>query len=104
MAAGGLVIVNTSLVSSQTTSRHDLTELRLPCTELAAHGGDEALVSVAALGALGALVSRLGWVTPDSVRAALRKMAGKKRPEVVEADLGVFEAGLEAGLVGVAAR
>jgi hypothetical protein len=27
----------------------------------------------------------------------LREMAGKKRPEVVLADLGVFEAGLEAG-------
>jgi hypothetical protein len=30
-------------------------------------------------------------------------MAGKKRPEVIEADLGVFEAGLEAGRVGAAA-
>ena len=100
VAAGGLVIVNTSLLATQTTARHDLDELRLPCTELAAQGGDDKLVSVVALGAL---VSRLGWVTPDSVRAALREMAGKKRPEVVEADLGVFEAGLEAGLVAVAA-
>jgi hypothetical protein len=30
-------------------------------------------------------------------------MAGKKGPEVVEADLGVFAAGLEAGRVGVPA-
>jgi len=54
--------------------------------------------------ALGALVARTGWVTPDSVRAALREMAGKKRPasedrwrEVVQADMCVFAAGLEAG-------
>ena len=74
--------------------------MRLPCTELAARGGDDKLVSVVALGAL---VARLGWVTPESIRAALREMAGKKRPEIVEADLGVFEAGLEAGAVGAAA-
>jgi hypothetical protein len=30
-------------------------------------------------------------------------MAGKKRPEIVEADLAVFAAGMEAGRVGVAA-
>ncbi len=72
----------------------------LPCTELAARGGDDKLVSVVALGAL---VGRLGWVTPDSIRAALREMAGRKRPEVVDADLGVFQAGLEAGAVGAAA-
>jgi Pyruvate/2-oxoacid:ferredoxin oxidoreductase gamma subunit len=74
--------------------------LHLRCTELAAKGGDDKLVSIVALGAL---VARTGWVTPDSVRAALREMAGKKRPEVVEADLGVFAAGLEAGAVGAAA-
>jgi hypothetical protein len=30
-------------------------------------------------------------------------MAGRKRPEVVDADLGAFAAGLEAGAVGRAA-
>jgi Pyruvate/2-oxoacid:ferredoxin oxidoreductase gamma subunit len=68
--------------------------LRLPCTELAARGGDDKLVSIVALGAL---VGRLGWVTPESVRAALREISAKKRPEIVQSDLGVFEAGLEAG-------
>jgi hypothetical protein len=49
-------------------------------------------------------------VTPDSVRAALREMAGKKRPasedrwrEVVQADLGVFAAGFDAGRIDAAA-
>ena len=100
VAGGGLVIVNASLVSSQSTARHDLTELRLACTDLAAEGGDDQLVTVVALGAL---VARLGWVTPDSVRAALREMASKKRPEILEADLAVFEAGLHAGRLAVAA-
>lgn len=100
VAPGGLLLLNTSLLGTESGNRADVDELRLPCTELAARGGDDKLVSVVALGAL---VARLGWVSPESVRAALREMAGKKRPEVIEADLGVFEAGLEAGRVGAVA-
>jgi len=100
VAAGGLLVANTSLIGAETSARADVDEMRLACTELAARGGDDKLVSIAALGAL---VARLGWVTPESVRVALREMASKKRPDVVEADLGVFEAGLEAGRSEVAA-
>jgi 2-oxoglutarate ferredoxin oxidoreductase subunit gamma len=94
VAPAGLLLMNSSLLGNEATGRHDLAEMHLQCTDVAAAGGDDKLVSVAALGAL---ISRTGWVTPDSVRAALREMAGKKRPEVVEADLAVFEAGLTAG-------
>ncbi len=94
VAGGGLVVVNTSLVTSATSARADIEELRIACTDLAARGGDDKLVSVAALGAL---VGRLGWVTAGSVRTALREISSKKGRAVVEADLGVFEAGLEAG-------
>jgi 2-oxoglutarate ferredoxin oxidoreductase subunit gamma len=97
VAPAGLLLMNTSLLGDEDTERHDVAEMRLLCTELAAAGGDDKLVSVAALGAL---VARTGWVTPESVRTALREMAGKKRPEVVEADLGVFDAGLAAGAGG----
>ncbi|MGA2513991.1 MAG: 2-oxoacid:acceptor oxidoreductase family protein [Candidatus Limnocylindrales bacterium] len=100
LARGGLLLMNTSLIGDEGGGRSDVDELRLACTDLAARGGDDKLVSIVALGAL---VARLGWVTPESVRAALREMAGKKGPEVVEADLGVFAAGLEAGRVGVPA-
>jgi 2-oxoglutarate ferredoxin oxidoreductase subunit gamma len=96
VAPGGLLIVNSSLVISQTSARADIDELRLPCTELASRGGNDKLVSVAALGTL---VARLRWVTAASVRVALREISARKRPEIIEADLGVFEAGLEAGLV-----
>lgn len=98
VARDGLLLMNTSLLGDEKTGRSDVDELRLLCTELAARGGDDKLVSVVALGAL---VGRLGWVSPESVRAAIKEM-GKKHPEVVEADLGVFGAGLEAGRVGVA--
>jgi hypothetical protein len=90
--------MNSSLLGSETAGRRDVDELHLQCTELAARGGDDKLVTIVALGAL---VGRLGWVTPGSVRAALREMAGRKRPEVVVADLGAFDAGLEAGAIAV---
>ena len=47
--------------------------------------------------ALGALVARLGWVTPESIRAVIREVVGKKRPDILETDLRVFAAGLAAG-------
>jgi len=94
VARRGLLLMNTSLLGDERPGRTDVDELRLPCTELAAQGGDDKLVSIAALGAL---VARTGWVTPESVHAALREMVGKKRPEIVDVDLSVFAAGMAAG-------
>ena len=97
--------MNASLLGDETSGRSDVRELHLACTALAAQGGDDKLVSVVALGAL---VARLGWVTPESVRAALREMAGHKRLanedrwRVGEADLGAFAAGLDAGAIDAA--
>ncbi len=93
VADGGLLIVNTSLIEAA-SGRPEISELRLPCTELAARGGDDKLVSVVALGAL---VSRLGWVSVESVEGALREVVGAKRPQILQADLGAFAAGIEAG-------
>jgi Pyruvate/2-oxoacid:ferredoxin oxidoreductase gamma subunit len=76
--------------------RADIDELRIDCTALAAKGGDDKLVSVVALGVL---VSRLGWVSVESVEAVLREMVGAKRPQILQADLGAFAAGVEAGRV-----
>lgn len=95
VAEGGLLIVNDSLVEA-TSGRDDVDELRLDCTRLAAKGGDDKLVSVVAVGAL---VARLGWVSVASVEAALREMVGAKRPEILDADLGAFAAGVDAGRV-----
>jgi 2-oxoglutarate ferredoxin oxidoreductase subunit gamma len=100
VAPGGLIVMNTSLITGASSARADAEELRVPCTDVAAKGGDDKLVSVAALGAL---VGRLGWVSPDSVRAALREISAKKGQAVVDADLGVFAAGLEVGRVAVPA-
>jgi 2-oxoglutarate ferredoxin oxidoreductase subunit gamma len=88
----GLLLVNTSLVGLDDVPPmpDGATVLPLPCTELASRGGDDKLVSVVALGAL---VERTAWVTPESVVATIRAVVGEKRPQIVEADIGAFEAG-----------
>jgi 2-oxoglutarate ferredoxin oxidoreductase subunit gamma len=102
VAAGGLLLVNASLTGDASAGevRPGVDELRLDCTALAARGGDDKLVTVAALGVL---VARLGWVTPESVRAAIREMVGRKRPEILDADLAVLESGLQAGAAAAGA-
>lgn len=93
VAPGGLLIVNASLVDGS-AGRPEIDELRLACTELAAKGGDDKLVSVVALGAL---VSRLGWVSIHAVEETLREVVGAKRPQILQADLGAFTQGVAAG-------
>jgi 2-oxoglutarate ferredoxin oxidoreductase subunit gamma len=94
VAHGGLLIVNASLIDlDDVGAPPGVTLLPLPCTELAAGAGDDTLVSVVALGAL---VERLGWVSPEAVRRTIREVVGVKRPQVVEADLRALEAGREA--------
>jgi 2-oxoglutarate ferredoxin oxidoreductase subunit gamma len=90
--AGGLLIVNASLVEAE-SGRDDLDEVRVPCTQLARLGGDDRLVSVVALGAF---IERLPVVSPEAVAGAIRSLVGAKRPEVLEADLRAFEAGRRA--------
>jgi 2-oxoglutarate ferredoxin oxidoreductase subunit gamma len=92
VAPNGLLVVNTSLVGLDDVPpmAEGAITLPLPCTELAAAGGDDKLVSVVALGAL---VERTAWVTPEAVIATIRAVVGEKRPHIVQADIGAFEAG-----------
>jgi len=93
VAEGGLLLVNASLVA-EPWPVVGLHELRLDCTQLAAEAGDDKLISVVALGAL---VGRIGVVSADATREAIREVVGAKRPQVLEADLAAFDAGLRAG-------
>ena len=86
---GGLLVVNTSLIEAE-SGRADVDEVLVPCSQLARAGGDDRLVSMVALGAL---IERLPVVSAQSVSQALRTIVGARRPEVLEADLGAFEAG-----------
>jgi 2-oxoglutarate ferredoxin oxidoreductase subunit gamma len=99
VAKGGLLVVNTTLIEAE-PDRPDVEVLPVPCTSLARRAGDDKLVSVVALGAL---VGRRRFVEPDSVHAALARMLGSKRPEMVALDIAAFDAGYEAGLESVIA-
>ncbi len=92
VAPNGLLVVNTSLVGLDDVPPMAEGAITLPlrCTELAAAGGDDKLVSVVALGAL---VERTAWVTPEAVIVTIRAVVGEKRPHIVQADIGAFEAG-----------
>ena len=100
VAPGGLLIVNSSLVGKATTEQHAISEMRVPCTDLAARAGNDKLVSVVALGAL---IGRLGLVSQSSVEDAIREVVGRKRPEVLGADLAAFAAGVNMGRPQVSA-
>lgn len=93
LASGGLLIVNGSLIADPAPVS-DADELRIECTRLAAAAGDDKLVSVVALGAL---VARSAIVSAESVRRAIMEVVGAKRPQVLQADLAAFDAGLAAG-------
>ena len=99
VAAGGLLVVNTTLIEAE-PGREDIDVLSLPCTALARKAGDDKLVSVVALGAL---VGRRGFVARESVHAALARVLGSKRPDMIKLDVAAFEAGYEAGLEPVVA-
>ncbi len=98
LASGGLLIVNSSLAGDAGEDAPGV-ELRIACTELAANAGNDKLVSVVALGAL---IGRLGWVSRSSIEAAIREVVGRKRPEVLDADLAAFDAGISAGQLAAA--
>ncbi|HYO43787.1 MAG TPA: 2-oxoacid:acceptor oxidoreductase family protein [Candidatus Limnocylindrales bacterium] len=99
VAAGGLLVVNTTLIEAE-PGRDDIDVLEVPCTALARQAGDDKLVSVVALGAL---VGRRRFVEPESVHRALEILLGTKKPQLVAMDCAAFDAGYEAGLEPVIA-
>jgi 2-oxoglutarate ferredoxin oxidoreductase subunit gamma len=99
VAAGGLLVVNTTLIEAE-PERDDIEVLQVPCTAVARKAGDDRLVSVVALGAL---LGRRPFVEPASVHRALALVLGAKRAELVELDGDAFDAGYEVGLEPVIA-
>lgn len=99
VAAGGVLVVNTTLIEAE-AGRDDVDLVEVPCTALARQAGDDKLVSIVALGAL---VGRGSVVERESVHRALAILLGSTRPELLEADGAAFDAGYEAGLEPVIA-
>lgn len=100
VAVDGLLVINRTLIEAL-PRRDDIEVVSVPCTALAKTAGDDRLVSVVALGAL--VAARPWLASPEAVRTAIEVVVSKKRPEILEADLGAFEAGYAAALAGAAA-
>jgi len=101
IAAGGLLVMNRTLIEAD-PQRTDIEIVAVPCTALAKTAGDDRLVSVVALGAL--VAARPWLASRAAVRAAIEAVVSKKRPEILDADLGAFEAGFAAARQVSAAR
>ena len=86
---GGLLVLNTSLIEAE-PRRDDVEVVRVPCSAIARDAGDDRLVSIVALG--GALARR-PIVSRRDVRRALRLVAAKAGPYVVEQNLEALDAG-----------
>lgn len=97
---GGLLVVNTSLIEAE-PSRTDIEVLPIACTAVAREAGDDRLVSIVALGAL---LARRPWVSPEAVREAMTEQLGEERARVLAADLAAFEAGLRVATEVTAVR
>jgi 2-oxoglutarate ferredoxin oxidoreductase subunit gamma len=92
VAAGGLLVFNTSLIET-TPSRDDIEVVGVPATALAREAGDDRLACVVALGAL---LGRRRLVDQPSIDAALAELVGRKRPELVDANIAALAAGRRA--------
>lgn len=89
---GGLLVANTSLIEAE-PSRRDIERVAIPCTALARSAGDVRLASVVALGGL---LARRPLVGRTAIRDALQTLTGTHHPELLEADVVAFDAGLDA--------
>jgi 2-oxoglutarate ferredoxin oxidoreductase subunit gamma len=91
VARDGLVVVNESLIEVE-VARSDVRVVRVRCTAIARDAGSERLTSVVGLGAL---VGAGDLLEPRVVVESLREMVERKHPELLEANLTAFRAGLD---------
>lgn len=94
LVAGGLLIVNTSLIEAE-PRRTDVDVVAVPCTALARAAGEDRFVSIVALGAL---IARRSIVGRDSVWQALTDIVGEHRPWLIEANLAALGGGYQAAV------
>jgi len=94
LKAGGILIINTSLVNSKPT-RKDVRIVNVACNDIAAKLGNSKTLNMVMLGAY---AKATGAVKPDSIIAALPKVYKKlaKKPEVMALNAKALEAGAQA--------
>jgi 2-oxoglutarate ferredoxin oxidoreductase subunit gamma len=86
--AGGLALVNSSLISAK-TDRTDITEVLIPASQMAIDAGNPKAANIVVLGAF---VGITGLVSYDTLRNTVQEKLGKKK-EFLEANLRLLEQG-----------
>ncbi len=89
--AGGILVVNTSLVDRE-PDRDDIDVIAVPANDIAEQVGDKRLANIVLLGAL---VSRMEIVTLDAVEASLHKHIPENRRSLLEANIKALAQGAQ---------
>lgn len=92
LKAGGLMIINSSLINSRPT-RTDIKAVYVPCNKIAEELGMD---RIANLVALGAFIKLTGAVTLESVAGAMNKVYKRAKPEMLELNKKALQAGFDA--------
>lgn len=92
VAAGGVCIVNSSLVDSSGATRADVELISLPMNEIANDLGDPRMVNMVAAGAY---VARMGAVSLESLKEALNDALPERNHKFIPANVKAIEAGAE---------
>lgn len=90
--AGGLLLVNSSLIDVQ-TDRKDITELLVPANQMAMEAGN---AKVANMAMLGAFVGLSGIVGFETLKAMVHEKLGYKK-ELLSVNLKIIEDGFNLG-------
>lgn len=88
--AGGVAVLNASLIASGVVTRDDIRVLRLPCNEAALELGDGRLASMVALGAY---VQATGVVEAARLEEALPDVLPEKHHKLIPLNLRALETG-----------
>ena len=89
LAAGGILVLNTSLIEAE-PRRTDVEVVAIPCSTLARAAGDDRFGSMVALGGL---LARSPIVSGESIRQALVDIVGEDRPALIESNVAAWSAG-----------
>lgn len=92
LKAGGLMIVNSSLINSRPT-RTDIKAVCVPCNKIADELGSPRSATLVALGAFCALTGAVGV---EGIVHAMRKVFKRAKPEMLEMNKKALQAGFDA--------
>ncbi len=90
---GGICLINSSLVTPDTSALEGKELLSVPMNQIAIDLGDVRMVNMVACGAYAAAT---GALTPESLKEALKETLPERNHKLIPANIKAIEAGMEA--------